>query len=769
MSTERDTLETKSAEADERRVAGKDTPPQGSPAPLALVREDSGKTRVTTPPNPDPIPAADEDGAFDLDSPDCYLNRELTWLNFNFRILQEATDPRTPPLEQLKFISIVASNLDEFFMKRIGGLKQQMGAGVLDLTVDGRTPEEQIDACYALVADLEALQGRALRSVLDTLEEHGLVITSWDHLDKEERKRLREAYLERIYPLVTPQALDPAHPFPFVSNLSLNLFVGLQEPGQHYPAVARVKVPLGAGIKRFVQLGDSLRFIPIESVIANNLDILFPGMEVTSCALFRVTRNSNTEVSEENADDLLERIETGLRQRRFAPIVRVEVSPGMDPSFRGKVAAELGLDEQRDVFAGGELMQLADLMELATLEVTNLRDSAHHPVDHPNLISDRSIFYTIREEGPILLHHPYHSYSRSVERLLEEAANDPKVRAIKVTFYRTSAESRAIDLLIDAAQNGKQVTAVMEIKASFDERANIAWANRLGAAGIHVTYGVVGLKTHCKAILIVRDDYDGIRRYAHISTGNYNADTARLYADIGLLTCDPRIGADLTELFNYLTTGFKPKRKYSKLQPAPKGLERYLLSRIEAAARAHSPDSPSRIQFKMNALEDPGVTKALYRASQAGVGIDLVIRDSCRLRPGIPGLSENVRVLSILGRFLEHARVYYFDLDGVEEYYIASADCMSRNLRHRVEILTPIEDPALREELRYFFDLQLRETRGGWEMQADGSYVKRVPDDASPADGCQEEMIRWAQEGLREATRLKRRKTQGTARRRWKS
>ena len=742
-------------------------------ADLAPVAADGStpppERRPATPASSDPIPVPDEDGEFDLKDPVCYLNRETTWLNFNFRVLQQAEDDNVPLLERLKFIAIVGSNLDGFFMKRIGGLKQQVGAGVHDLTVDGRTPEEQIAECAPLVKLLEDGQERALASVLEALAEHGIRILYWDDLDDGQKKKLRKEYARRIYPLVTPQALDPAHPFPFVSNLSLNLFVGLQDPGQSYPAMARVKVPLGAGISRFIQLEDSRHFVPIESVMANNLDMLFPGMEVTDCGVFRVTRNANTEVFEEHAEDLLARIETGLRERRFAPIVRVETSEGLDPFYRGKLAAELGLDEHEDVYEGGDLLQLSDLMEIAMLDVPDLRDVPHHPVDHPLLAGERSIFHTIREEGPILLHHPYHSYDRSVERLLQEASVDPKVRAIKMTFYRTSKESKAIDYLIDAAMNGKQVAAVMEIKASFDERANIEWANRLGAAGIHVTYGVVGLKTHCKAILIVRDDYDGIRRYAHLSTGNYNADTARLYSDVGLLTCDAKIGADLTELFNYLTTGFKPKRKYSKIQPAPKGLERYLVSRIDAARKTHSETSPSRIQMKMNALEDPGVTRALYRASMAGVRIDLLIRDTCRLRPGILGLSENVRVQSTVGRFLEHARIYYFEIDGEEEYYISSADCMSRNLHHRVEILTPVESPDLRDQLRLMLDQQTSDNCGVWDMRADGSYVKRGPCDDEGPGTSQEHMIEWAADTFRRATRLKRRKAQGKPpRRHWK-
>ncbi|MDH3297618.1 MAG: polyphosphate kinase 1, partial [Gemmatimonadota bacterium] len=625
--------------------------------------DSSTSTRIetrpdATPPDPRPVPVPGPDGQYDLSDPALLLNRELTWLNFNFRVLAEAEDPRTPLLERLKFVGIVDSNLDEFFMKRIGGLKQQVGAGLMTPSADGRTPQEQIDEAYGIVRQLIARQRRALAALRDELVGEGIQILDATDLDDASRAALRVHYIENIYPLVTPQATDPAHPFPFISNLSLNLLVTLRLPDDDYPSIARVKVPVGPGIDRFLPVGESLAFVPLESVMADNLDLLFPGMRIDSCARFRVTRNADTEIEGDEADDLLAQIETELRHRRLAPIVRLEVSTDMDPVLRGMLAAELGLDEQADVFEVDGMIGLRDVRQIAALDIPRLRDEPHHPVDNPVLVDRRPIFHVIREHGSILLRHPYESFSTSVERLLREASEDPKVRAIKMTVYRTSADSAAVDHLIEAARNGKEVAVVMELKARFDEAANIRWANRLSAFGIHVTYGVVGLKTHGKAILVVRQDYDGLRRYAHIGTGNYHAGTARLYSDFGLLTCDPKIGADLTELFNYLTTGYKPKRRYRKLLPAPKILKPALLSRIRREARHARAGRPARIQIKVNALEDPDVTIALYQAAGAGVPVDLIVRDSCRLRPKIEGLSESARVVSIVGRFLEHSRIY---------------------------------------------------------------------------------------------------------------
>jgi len=721
-------------------------------------RNGDSPSAAVTPPDLSPVPSPAPGEAPDFGNPGYYLNRELTWLNFNFRVLREAEDPRTPPLERIKFAAIVGSNLDEFFMKRIGGLKQQVGAGVREPTVDGRTPEVQIQESYRLVRDLEGRQRGALRAVLAECADAGIVLAQYDELTDKEREALRASYLDSIYPLATPQATDPAHPFPFVSNLSLNLLVTLRYPDDPTVALARVKVPVGPGVPRFLRLPDRPTFVPLEDVMVRNIDLLFPGMEIVRCDLFRVTRNANTEIDEEEADDLLELIETGLRMRKFAPVVRLEVSPGMSAVHRGMLAAELGLDESADVFEVEGLMGLRDLMELARLEVPALRDPPHHPVDHPRLVGEGSIFHFIRESGAILLHHPYESFDTSVERFLREASRDPKVRAIKMTLYRTSADSRVIGFLIDAARNGKQVAVVLELQASFDEAANIRWASRLAEVGIHVTYGVVGLKTHCKAILVVRQDYYGIKRYAHIGTGNYHADTARLYSDIGLLTSDDDIAGDLTELFNYLTTGYKPNRRYRKILPSPKILKRALLDRIEREITTHDPAQPGHIQLKVNALEDADVTRALYQAAAAGVRVDLLVRDTCRLRPGIPGVSDTVQVVSIVGRFLEHARVFYFRNGGNEEYYIGSADIMGRNLMNRVEVVAPVEDPDLRAELRFVLDTQLADQRSAWDMGPDGSYRQRQPTDPR-ARGSHQLLIEWSEKRHREATRLKRRKT----------
>jgi len=545
-------------------------------------------------------------------------------------------------------------------MKRIGGLKQQVAAGVQERTVDGRTPLEQIVECQVGVRDMEHAQRQLAGELLTELRGHGIEVLSYGDLTDEERAVVREHYLKNIFPLVTPLAVDPAHPFPFISNLSLNLLVTGHHPKDTEPLLTRIKVPIGAGIPRFLRIGEGKRFVPLEEVMGNNLDLLFPGMAVEACELFRVTRNANTERDEEDADDLLALIESELRDRRFAPIVRLEVATGMDPVHRGMLAAELGLDEQADVMNVDGMLALRNLMELAQIEEPALHDPPHHPIDHPRLQPTRNIFHVIRECGSLLLQHPYESFSTSVERFLREASEDPKVRAIKMTLYRTSSETNLLKYLSAAARNGKQVAVVVELKARFDEAANIHFANQLEEDGIHVTYGVVGLKTHCKVILVVRQDYNGLRRYAHIGTGNYHAGTARQYADFGLLTSDDAIGRDLTELFNYLTTGYRPRRKYQKILPAPTLLKTALLEKIERECAHQSAGRPALIQIKMNALEDADVTRGLYRAAQHGVRVELIVRDTCRLRPGIPGLSENARVVSIVGRFLEHGRIYCF-------------------------------------------------------------------------------------------------------------
>ncbi|HTP65946.1 MAG TPA: polyphosphate kinase 1 [Geobacteraceae bacterium] len=694
-------------------------------------------------------------GQFDLDDSQWYLNRELTWLEFNRRVLHEAEDERTPLLERLKFLAIVSGNLDEFFMKRIGGLKQQIGAGVRELTIDGRTPRQQVQECHVAIRDINARKMDVFGEVRALLEQKGIVIETYDSLLAREKKELREHYYANVFPLLTPQSIDPAHPFPFISNLSLNLLVTLRYPRTSELSLSRVKVPVGLGTPRFIRVGKGDHFIPLEDVMMNNLDLLFPGMEIVSREIFRVTRNANTEKNEEEADDLMAMIESELKERKFAPIVRLEIGQGMDPVHRGRLAAELELDEENDVFEVAGMLAMRDLFELVGLDYPRLHDPPHYPIEHPQLRSQRNIFHIIRDAGAILLQHPYESFSTSVERFLREAAVDPKVRCIKMTLYRTASQSNIIDALLQAAQNGKQVAVVVELKARFDEATNIRLAELMEESGIHVTYGVVGLKTHCKVILVVRQDYDGIRRYVHIGTGNYHAGTARIYSDVGMLTSDPVIGQDATELFNYLTTGYRAKRDYRKLVPAPKLLKTALLARIEREIVLHGEKGGGLIQFKMNALEDGDIVKALYRASMAGVKVDLIVRDTCRLRPGITGLSENIRVMSIVGRFLEHARIYYFNNGGAEEYFISSADAMKRNLEARVEVLCPVEPAGLTRELRLVLDTYVADRRSAWQMRPDGTYFQHLPGELGSGDGSHQLLIALAEKRLRNSLKRK--------------
>ncbi len=691
-----------------------------------------GKTAEAKAPKTTTRTTAKKEGSgqtgFDPKSPEWYLNRELTWLEFNRRVLHEGQDDRNPLLERVMFMAIIGSNLDEFFMKRIGGLKQQVGAGVKKLTVDGRTPQQQIDECHLVVRDLLKQQQELEEILLRRLSRRGIRILKYQALDKEQQQAMDAFFLENIYPLLTPQGMDPAHPFPFISNLSLNLLVTTRFKNDDHVFLNRIKVPTGVGIKRFIRVGDQNHFILFEDLIANNLGVIFPNMVVESCELFRVTRNAITEKTLDQANDLLAMIESALRDRKFAEIVRLEVGSCMSTSHRGMLASELGIDADRDVFAVDGIMAKRDFFEIAGLDYPDLHYPVHQPLDHFRLAGDNpNIFHIIREEGALLLQHPYESFDSSVERFLREASVDPKVLAIKMTLYRTSSDSRVIQYLLDAAQNGKQVAVVVELKARFDESANIHWAGYLEQAGVHVTYGVVGLKTHSKVIFVIRRDYNGLRRYAHIGTGNYHAGTARIYSDLGLLTSDDLIGRDLTELFNFLTMGYEPARNYQKILPSPRFLKKSLIKKIEREIQIQDKGGNGLIQMKTNALEDKEVTAALYKASQAGVHVDLIVRDSCRLRPGIPGISDNIRVVSIVGRFLEHSRIYYFRNNGDEEYFIGSADLMTRNLEKRVEVITPIDPPALKEQLRKILDIQLADNRCSWEMQADGTYRKQEP------------------------------------------
>ncbi|WP_020586979.1 polyphosphate kinase 1 [Desulfobacter curvatus] len=693
---------------------------------------------------------------FDLKSPKWFLNRELTWLEFNRRVLHEGQDSRNPLLERVFFLSIVGSNLDEFFMKRIGGLKQLVGAGVKKLSVDGRTPQEQIDDCHIVVQDI-LKQNQMLEVELKTLlAEEGIILIGYDQLTKEQKTFANMFFFDNVYPLLTPQGMDPAHPFPFISNLSLNLLVKVSYPNTEHAYLNRIKVPVDSGLSpRFIKIGEEDLYVPIEDVIANNLDLLFPGMVIESCDFFRVTRNAITERDQEQANDLLSMIESALRDRKFAEIVRLEVNPNMSMPLRGMLAAELNIDEEKDVFEVEGIMAKRHLMDIAGLDRQDLHFPLHQPVDHPELLEeDPNIFHIIKEKGSILLQHPYESFDTSVERFIKEASRDPKVLAVKMTLYRTAEQSRVIQYLIDAAQNGKQVAVVVELKARFDESANIRWARSLEEVGIHVTYGVVDLKTHSKVIFVVRKDFDGLHRYAHIGTGNYHAGTARGYSDLGLFTCDSVIGSDLTKLFNYLTTGYTVARKYKKLLPCPYILKKKLLEKIDRESKLQAEGKKGLIQLKTNALEDKDITTALYKASQAGVHIDLIVRDSCRLRPGIPGLSENVRVISIVGRFLEHSRIFYFRNDGKEEYFIASADLMKRNLESRVEVCAPVESPRLQALLREMLDIQLNDRHSCWEMQSDGSYVQLKPKQGEDARSSFEQLIKNAEKRLKTTHRM---------------
>jgi len=667
-------------------------------------------------------PAAEETSLF--------LNRELSWLEFNARVLHEAEDPETPLLERLKFIAIFDSNLDEFFMKRVGGLKQQIASNLRDLGTDGDgSPRQQLAAVNAAVRPMVARQRRLLnQELLPLLRQHGLEILGWDELRAGERRHLDEEFERRFFPVLTPLAVDPAHPFPFISNVSLSLAVAVKAPGEgQLPRFARVKAP--HILPRWVQVPKTARFVPLEEVIAHNLDRLFPGMEVVEASFFRVTRNADVHRNEETAEDLLEAIQEELRERRFATVVRLEVAKGMSKWMTGLLCEQLEISESEVYEVEGPLA-LKDLMELAsTVPLPSLRFRPWVPATASRLAFDpgeeTEIFRAI-DEADILVHHPYDSFATSVQRFIEVAADDPKVFAIKQTLYRTSAGSPNMQALIRAAEARKQIAVTVEIKARFDEAANIEWAEALENVGAHVCYGLVGLKTHAKVALVVRQDGDTLRRYVHIATGNYNPETAKLYTDLGLFTADEEISQDVLQLFNMLT-GFVYQPRFKKLLVAPVSMRQRFLEMIAREVEHQKAGRGGHIIAKMNALDDRQMTEALYEASAAGVEIDLIVRGICRLRPGLPGRSETIRVVSIVGRLLEHARIFYFANAGKPEYYLGSADWMSRNLDARVEAAVPILDPRIQEEIQAILDLQLADNCKAWDMQSDGSYVQRRP------------------------------------------
>jgi polyphosphate kinase len=662
------------------------------------------------------------------------LNRELSWLEFDARVLHEAEDDRTPLLERLKFLSIFSTNLDEFYMVRVAALRRQVAAGVQQATPDGMTPQSQLDAIDARVRSLVARQNACLRDeLIPALDAAGVRFVDIADLTDQERRDV-DAYFEaEVFPVLTPLAVDPGHPFPYISNLSVSLAVQVHDDSRDMEHFARVKVP--KSLPRWVPIGRANHFLPLERLVGAHLGRLFPGMRVLGWYLFRITRNSDMELSAaDEPEDLLAVIEEQIFQRRFGEVVRLEVQEGMPREIQSLLLAELreatdpavGTLTDRDVFEGGPLLELGDLMALAGLELPEHRDPPFAPVSPPEVRdAERSIFDLIRERD-VLVHHPFESFGTTVENFFDTAAEDENVLAIKLTLYRTSGDTAIVRALTEAAQRGKQVAVLVELQARFDEINNINWARTLESYGVHVAYGLPGLKTHAKTALVVRREPDGIRRYVHIGTGNYNSRTARLYTDFGLLTCHPDLGADVSEVFNLLT-GFSRQRDYRRLFVAPATMMDRFLELIRRESEHARAGRPARIIAKMNALQSPAMIKALYEASQAGVDVDLIVRGICCLRPGIPGVSDRIRVVSIVGRFLEHSRIYYFQNGGDDEYFIGSADWMPRNLERRVEVITPILDHGLHHRLASLLEVYLADDRQGWDLAADGKYRQRTP------------------------------------------
>ncbi|HEV7470897.1 MAG TPA: RNA degradosome polyphosphate kinase [Pseudonocardia sp.] len=677
---------------------------------------------------PAPITAAAPSGLPD----DRYLNRELSWLDFNARVLALAEDTSQPLLERAKFLAIFASNLDEFYMVRVAGLKRRDEMGLAVRSADGLSPREQL---RQIGERSQAISEAAARVFLDEvrpeLAANGIHIRRWSDLTDAQRLRLSDYFAAQVFPVLTPLAVDPAHPFPYISGLSLNLAVTVRDPEGRTERFARVKVP--NNVPRLVQVredegdpGRGITFLPIEDLISAHLGELFNGLEVAEVHPFRVTRNADLEVEEDRDEDLLQALERELARRRFGPPVRLEVTETMSEHVLELLLRELDV-HPGDVVTVPGLLDMTCLWEVYATDRPDLKYEPFRPATHPAFgerETPRSIFATLRE-GDVMVHHPYDSFSTSVQRFIEQAAADPNVLAIKQTLYRTSGDSPIVDALIDAAAAGKQVVALVEIKARFDEQANIRWARELEKSGVHVVYGLVGLKTHCKTSLVVRQEGSTIRRYCHIGTGNYNPKTARLYEDIGVLTADPTIGADLTDLFNSLT-GYSRQTSYRSLLVAPYGVRRGIVRRIEDEIEAfQAGNEDARVRIKVNSLVDEQVIDALYRASIAGVPCDVVVRGICAIRPGRPGLSENIQVRSILGRFLEHSRIFHFG--AANEYWIGSADMMHRNLDRRVEVLLRVADPALAGQLGAVFDSALDPATRCWTLQADGTWEPSPP------------------------------------------
>ncbi len=684
----------------------------------------------------------------DLHDAALYFNRELSWLDFNNRVLQQAIDPRTPLLERLKFAAIFSSNLDEYFMVRISGVMEQIEAGIGATAVDGWAPGPLLEAIRHRLVDEVAEQHRLFQQELEpALAAAGVCLLDYEALDAAQQEYLRRYFAELVFPVLTPLSVDAAHPFPKMANLSLNLAVIVEDPDGAMQKFARVKVP--DTLPRFVALPAQLRpagrlptvwaGVPLEQVIAHNLENLFPGMRLITNHLFRITRDADFLVKEDEAEDLMLAIEQEISKRRIDGFVcRLEIEKTMPQPLREKLMDDLEVTE-REIYEIEGLLQLKDLFFFLSLPLPALKDPPWSGVVPPRLHGDLTaepeqapllpqagaVFSEIRQ-GDILVHHPYESFAASVQEFIQQAAHDPQVLAIKMTLYRTSGHSPIVAALIAAAQNRKQVVALVEIKARFDEENNIVWARQLEQAGVHVVYGVMGLKTHTKTVLVVREEGDAIRRYVHIGTGNYNPKTAALYTDLGLMSCREDLGADLSDLFNYLT-GYSRYDQYRSLLVAPLTLRNGMTALVRREIEHAKAGRTGKIIAKMNALVDERMIRVLFEASQAGVQIDLIIRGICCLRPGVPGVSDNIRVVSIIGRFLEHARIFCFHNGGDEEFYIGSADWMTRNLDRRVEAVTPVEDAALRTELKAVLHLMLDDNRQAWDLQGDGRYVQRLP------------------------------------------
>ena len=655
-----------------------------------------------------------------------YLNRELSWLDFNARVLSLAADPSVPLLERAKFVAIFSQNLDEFFQVRVAGLKEQVIAGIGTTALDGRAPAQQLLEVRERVEELTALQERIfLGEVLPALAESGIRLSSWDDLDDDDEKFLVETFEQRVFPVLTPLAVDPGHPFPYISNLSLNLAVSLRDPVTGETRFARVKVP--DILPRFVVMPDGERFVALEHVIAAHLDQLFPGMEVEAHDTFRVTRNADLTVEEEEADDLLAAVEMELRRRQFGRAVRIEIGAAITPEVSEMLQRELDVADD-DVYRLAGPLDLGGLWSVHGLDRPDLKDPVFQRGSPARLdpgSDDRVDIFSVIRDGDVIVHHPYDSFRTSVEEFIRQASYDPHVLAIKMTLYRTSGDSPIVRSLIRAAERGKQVAVLVELKARFDESANIEWAKALETAGVHVVYGLVGLKVHTKTALVVRDEPDGIRRYCHLGTGNYNSKTARVYEDLGLLTCDPDVGADLTQLFNYLT-GYGRDVRYQTLLVAPHGVRAGLEALLRNEIAVAESGRPAAFTAKMNSLSDQEVIDLLYEASQAGVEIDLVVRGVCCLVPGVPGQSERIRVRSIVGRYLEHSRIYRFangDGPGQPRLLIGSADLMRRNLDRRVEALVPVEDPPLQDRLEEILEINLADDTLAWTLDAEGRWT----------------------------------------------